>query len=280
MMRQNYVPVVSIIIPVKNAGLGFCETLSEIYAQEGVPSFEVIIIDSGSTDGTLELCRQFPVRLFQIPAAEFGHGRTRNLAASFTSATFLVFMVQDAVPSGHDWLRNLLAPMDDERVAGAYSRNLARASASRRQTAEIERYFLPKERLQILPRDNAFSNISSIIRKSVFDTIPFSAVEFGEDQIWARQVLVAGYKIKYQSSSCVVHSHDDGIRSAFLRGSQEGAFAKTIGGRPAHSSRFVVMAEALIEMLKWAIRADFKSCKYSLAMAAWHFGFLKGMRQK
>ena len=272
-------PVISIIIPTKNAGKSFPGTLSAIYAQREVPPFEVIVIDSGSTDGTLGLSRRFPVKLVEIPASEFGHGKTRNTGASFASGEYLVFLVQDAVPSDSYWLRNLLAPLqNDPRIAGAYSRNLPGPEASRRQAREMARYFQPQERLQSTPADHVFSNASSMVRKAVFDSIPFPPVAFGEDTLWAEQALKAGYLIKYQPLSCVVHSHDESMSSAYLRGRQEGSLARTRGSGPLHTSHLVIVAEALYETLAWGIRGDLKSCRYSFTMAAWHFGFLNGIK--
>jgi glycosyltransferase involved in cell wall biosynthesis len=268
---------ISIIILTKNAGTSFRETLSAIYNQKEVPSFEVIIIDSGSNDGFLEICSQFPVRLVQIPPVEFGHGRTRNFGSSLAAGEFLVFLVQDALPLDAYWLRNLLEPLlTDNRVAGAYSRNIPRPGASRRQAREIERYFLLTERLQTSPADHIFSDVSSVIRKAVLDRIPFPPVAFGEDQLWAKTVLAGGYLIKYEPSSVVVHSHDYDLAKGFHRGLQEGVLAQTMaeGRRPA--SLLVIIFEALYETVKWAVRGDLKSCRYSLAMVAWHCGYRKG----
>ena len=272
---------ISIIIPVKNAGAAFRETLSAIFCQKGAPSFEVIIIDSGSTDGTIEICRQFPVKLVQIPLVEFGHGKTRNFGASVATGNFLVYLVQDAIPAGPDWLKNLVGPLlSDNRIAGAYSRNIPRADASRRQAREIERYFRPEGRLQTSPDDRIFSNVSSAIRKTVFEQIPFPEVEFGEDQLWAKKVLEAGYIILYEPASIVVHSHHDGLKKAFERGRQEGRFARTTGQRPWHSSYAIVFLEAMYEAARWAVRGDMKSCRYSIAMAAWHCGFRSAFAAK
>jgi rhamnosyltransferase len=268
---------ISIIIPTRNAGPDFRETLSAIFRQEGDAPGEVIVIDSGSTDGTPDVCRQFPVKLVEIPPGEFGHGRTRNHGASLASGEFLVFLVQDALPLGTDWLPNLLEPLRrDDRIAAAYSRNVPRPEACRRQAREIERYFPAEGRLQSTPADHTFSNVSSAIRKAVLDLIPFPAAEFGEDQLWARQALAAGHLIQYQPSSVVAHSHDYGLKTAFQRGRQEGTLAKTMGEGPRPSSAPVIILEAVYETARWAIRGDLQSCRYSLSMAAWHFGFRNG----
>jgi len=272
---------ISIIILSKNAGAGFVDTLTAVYSQLDVPSFEVIILDSGSTDGTLDVCAKFPAKVIQIPPTEFHHGRTRNYGASLAEGDYIVFLVQDATPAGPDWLKNLVAPVEsNDKIAGAYSRNMPRPDASMRQAMEIEQYFQPNQQLQTSPADHTFSNVSSVVRKRVFDQIPFPTVGFGEDQLWAKQVLEAGYFIQYAASSVVVHSHHDDLDGAFQRGYQEGCHAKTIGHPGWHSSSAVIIMEMLWELFRWAIRKDMKSCRYSITMAAWHLGFRKGYAAK
>lgn len=272
---------ISVVILTKNAGPDFAETLDAVYSQQDTAAFEVLILDSGSTDGTLDLCAKFPAKVIEVPPADFQHGGTRNYGASFATGHFIVFLVQDAIPVGTDWLKNLVAPLSAVgNIAGAYSRNIPRPEASCRQAREIERYFQSRERLQASPDDHTFSNVSSVVRKTVFDTIPFPAVEFGEDQLWARKVLEAGYLIQYAASSVVVHSHDDSLKEAFARGVQEGCHARGMGQPAWRSSVAVIFMETLWESLKWALRSDVKSCRYSVAMAAWHLGFRKGYTAK
>ena len=272
---------ISIIILSKNAGSGFADTLTSVFSQQDVPSFEVIIVDSGSTDGTLDVCANFPAKIVQIPPAEFHHGRTRNYGASLAKGDYIVFLVQDATPVGTDWLRNLIAPLEnDGKIAGAYSRNVPRPEASLRQSLEMGRYFQPYDRLQTGPEDHIFSDVSSVIRKSIFESIPFPVVDFGEDQLWAKKVLEAGDFIQYAASSVVEHSHHDDLNEAYVRGYQEGGLAKTIGHPGWHSSSAVIVMELLWELFRWAIRKDMKSCRYSITMAAWHLGFRKGYAAK
>ena len=55
-----------------------------------------------------------------------------------------------------------------------------------------------------------FSNVSSVLRRSVWQQFPFPEVEFAEDQLWARRVLEAGYQTAYRADSLVYHSHGYG----------------------------------------------------------------------
>ncbi|GAI52085.1 unnamed protein product [marine sediment metagenome] len=88
--------------------------------------FEVIIIDSGSTDKTIEIAKEYPVRLIQIKPEEFGHGKTRNYGADISEGEYLVFLTQDAIPFDNNWLRYLISNLEDENVAGVYNKQIPR----------------------------------------------------------------------------------------------------------------------------------------------------------
>ena len=110
---------VSICIPTKNGGEGFRQVLEAIFHQKTRLRYEVICVDSGSTDGTLDIIRSYPeIRLKQIAPEAFGHGRTRNLAASLGTGEFIVFLTQDAIPGWEGWLEEMIrAIRTDERIA-------------------------------------------------------------------------------------------------------------------------------------------------------------------
>ena len=101
---------VSIIIPTKDAGDEFDYALRRVSQQEGVNDIEIIIIDSGSGDDTIAICKRYTQNIFHVSAEDFHHSRTRNLGAEKATGEFLVFTVQDAVPVGNQWLYKLIQP--------------------------------------------------------------------------------------------------------------------------------------------------------------------------
>ena len=130
--------VISVVIPVKDGGADLERCLTAIAAQEATEAVEVLVIDSGSSDGSAELARRMGARVEEIPAAEFGHGRTRNLGAELARGDVLVFTSQDAYAADTAWLESLVAPLRERpRVAGVYGRQLPHADAT-----PPERYFL------------------------------------------------------------------------------------------------------------------------------------------
>jgi rhamnosyltransferase len=225
----------SILIPVKDGGEDLARCLAAIARQRAGTEPELIVVDSGSGDASVELARRHGAEVIEIAPEEFDHGRTRNLAAEAARGDVLVFISQDAEPIGDDWLASLLAPLErDERVAGVYGRQLARPDA-----VPPERYFLdylygPDARVQELGADGAlsmettlFSNANSAIRRSSWERFPFAGdMIMSEDQDWARRALQDGGRIAYAPEAAVRHSHPYTIRDAFRRFFDSGVSAE------------------------------------------------------
>ncbi len=217
---------VSILIPVKNGGSDLVRLLAAIGEQEVERRPEVLIVDSGSTDGSVEVARGAGARVIEIPPEQFDHGATRNLAAAEAGGEILVFVSQDAEPIATSWLSTLTAPLArDPQTAGAYGRQLARADAT-----PPERYFLdylygPGRRVQAIDdpqqlsmQTTLFSNANSAIRRSEWERHPFAEdLIMSEDQDWARRVLLDGRRLAYEPEAAVRHSHPYTIATGFKR---------------------------------------------------------------
>src|SRR4051795_164517 len=103
--------VVTVAVPVLNGARYLEEVLSAVQAQEGLDNreLEILVIDSGSTDGSLSIAERYGARLHQIPKSEFSHGGTRNLAMRLARGDHVPFVTQDATPAHGRWLASLLA---------------------------------------------------------------------------------------------------------------------------------------------------------------------------
>ena len=219
---------VTIVIPTKNGGDLFRRVLEAIFQQKTEYSYEVICVDSGSRDGTQDLIRQFPVKLFEIPPEEFGHGRTRNYGAAQGEGTYIVFLTQDALPVNELWLQKLVEAMElEDGIAGAFGSHLPYPDGNifdrRDLPAHFARFgaephvFAIEDREQY-DRDiglrlflSFFSDNNSCLRRSIWEKHPYEDVNYAEDQIWARKMLEMGYKKAYAPEAQVYHSHDFGI---------------------------------------------------------------------
>ena len=117
-------PEVSILLLTKNGRPDLEGVLTALFAQRFAGNFEVVAVDSGSTDGTLELLQRFPIHLTRIPPDEFHHARTRNFAAGLATSQILVFLSQDAIPASDKWLQSLVSNFDDPTVGAVYGRQI------------------------------------------------------------------------------------------------------------------------------------------------------------
>jgi rhamnosyltransferase len=217
---------ISIIILTKNAGPKFQKVLFNLFSCERVQNAEVIVIDSGSTDKTLEYAQKFPqILIHKIHPSDFSHGRTRNLGVNLATSELLVFLVQDAIPTSPSLLNFLVAPLSLPDIAAVYGRQIPFPA-----TNPVESYFLrttyPK--LPAVRSYNSasrttiktifFSNVVSAIKRSILLKFPFDDhLIMSEDQKWAKDVLQAGYKIIYEPCASVVHSHNYTLKQVFKR---------------------------------------------------------------
>lgn len=279
--------LVSIILLTKNGEQYLRSLLDAIHAQRGFDRAEVIVIDSGSSDGTLGIVADFPsVRLIEIPPKEFGHGKTRNLGATLARGEFLLYIPQDATPIGAGWLERMLEPFQNPAVAGTFARQVARDQAN-----PMERFFLShtyhqKIEIKALARGEPaslarcfFSTVSGAIRASVWAKFPFREdIIMSEDQAWSREVMGAGYSVVYQSNAEVLHSHQYGVAANFRRNFDSGysvwqIYSGQTGIGPLAALRF--LAEEAWYVLRFGKLKDWIAfVPYEFAR---HIGFWLGL---
>jgi rhamnosyltransferase len=244
---------ISIVIPTKNAGRRFARLLRALAAQDETRPWELVVVDSGSTDGTVAIAEQAGARVHHVRPDAFTHGRARNIGAAAATGDVLVFLVQDAEPADPGWLRRLTSNLERPGVAGAYSRQLPRPAAS-----PMVAYFLlhtyppvPAVRRPLSSKrarlsDVFFSNVGSAMPRTIWQRFPFNEqMVMSEDQEWARRVLASGFSLVYDAEACVIHSHDYGIRRIFRRSfdsaaSLRGVCDDTLGGVAGQGLRYIL----------------------------------------
>lgn len=226
-MPTNHVvsPRISVIIPTYNAGSGLRELLTRLQGQTIQP-YEIIVVDSSSSDGTAETARQCGARVFTVLQSEFDHGGTRNYAAGLAGGDILVFMTQDAMPADSNMLFELTRPLQDEKVACSYGRQLAREDATilERMMREYNYPDIPaskdKSDLPKLGIKTFFcSNVCAAIRKEAFveaGRFP-EPVIFNEDLFLAAKCILQGYTVIYAAQAQVIHSHNYSLMQQFRR---------------------------------------------------------------
>lgn len=276
----------SIIVLTKNGERYLRSLLDALFSQLLDGSFEVIVIDSGSRDGTLDIVASYPdAQLYEIPPKEFGHGKTRNLGAELAQGEFLVYIPQDATPVGRDWLENLLYPFGNPAVAGVYARQVARADANAMEKFFLDDTYSSTPETKMLARGEEaslarcfFSTVSGAIRETVWARHPFREdIIMSEDQAWASEVMQAGHAVAYAPESCVLHSHQYGITDVFRRNFDSGHSIQQIfsgkTGIPFLNVVTKLMREASY-VLRYGTAGEW--LKFFPYEAARHLGFMLG----
>jgi rhamnosyltransferase len=224
-------PCATVVVPVLN-GAEHLPALLDALAKQG-PATEVLAIDSGSSDASVSILERATVRLLRIAPGAFDHGETRNLGAREARGKFVLFLSQDALPADATFVARLVSALEsDERLAGAFARQLPRsdadpltkrdlaawvAAASEPRTVILSEAschaLTPLERYRL----TAFDNVASAVRRKVLLAHPFGPTRFGEDIEWGSRVLRLGYGIAYVPGAVVVHSHRRTARGLLRR---------------------------------------------------------------
>lgn len=221
---------VTIVIPTKNAGSILNQVLDAVFKQKTLYSYEVICVDSGSSDETLDILSKYPVKLYQIPASEFGHGKTRNYGASKGTGEFIVFITQDAVPASDTWLQSFIDAMKlDPEIVGGFGIHYPYPDCNIIDKRDLKAHFegfgsdntiFQLEDKERYKHDEGyrqflafFSDNNSCMRRRAWEKYPYDDVDFSEDQIWARKMIELGYKKVYCPYAPVYHSHNYNLRS-------------------------------------------------------------------
>ncbi|TWF57161.1 glycosyl transferase family 1 [Neorhizobium alkalisoli] len=247
-------PKVSIFIPTYNAGPEFDTVMDAVVAQKMDERFEIVVIDSGSTDETLsileEKSRKHPIKLHSISSSEFGHGKTRNMGIDMALGDVVAIITQDACPASSAWLDRLVGGFQaSDRVAGVFGRHVAYPLHELFEGKGLNDMFdrfrrvgpvfsWEREMPGFVERGSPtwqyhlqfYSDNNSCMRKSVWRELPYPDVPWGEDMIWASEIIRLGFEKVYVDDAVVYHSHDYDPRKLTEVGLQEGRmFLKHFG---------------------------------------------------
>jgi rhamnosyltransferase len=224
----------SIIIPTCNGAKTLPSLFQALAGQELAGPVEIIVIDSASTDNSLDFAKKNGARIITIERKEFDHGGTRSLAAKAAEGDILVFLTQDAVPCDEKAVARLIAPLhDDERTAACCGRQLPHPGAS--LFGAHLRYFNYREesvrrcyddRQQYGLKTIFISNSFAAYRRESLAAIGYFGQRhlFAEDALAVARLLKAGYCCRYVAEARVYHSHDYGLFQDFRRYFDVGVF--------------------------------------------------------
>ncbi len=227
---ETNIPLITIIIPVKNGSATVKKCLDAIFNQTMIPKAEVIIIDSGSTDETLDIVKRYPIRLFQISAESFNHGATRNYGVSLAKGEIIVMTVQDAIPTDKNWLKYITDPFQDEDIKGVCGRQMVPHDQDKNPGAWAQTFsksvfrkvsFSLTELRNMSPKQKknhcGWDNVTAAYRKSTLLQQPFPKTNYSEDIHWSYLMYQKGYALGYAPYASVWHYHHEKFKYRYKR---------------------------------------------------------------
>lgn len=200
-------PSVSVVIRCYNEAEHIGRLLSGIQQQTLQP-VEVIVVDSGSTDATVEIARRFDTRIISITPDQFTFGRALNIGCAAASGDLLVFASAHVYPIYNDWLEEMVRPFNDESVALTYGKQQG-DHRTRFSEHQVFAKWFPSQ--SVARQDNPFcNNANAAVRRSVWQDLPYDEALTGlEDMDWARKAMALGYHLSYVAEAPVAHVHKE-----------------------------------------------------------------------
>lgn len=214
--RSTSDPLASIVMRSFNEAWALKETLPALQQQE-YRNWELIVIDSGSTDGSVDLIRAAePAHFVQIEPREYVPGRVMNCGVSLARSEYVIFLNADATPQGPNWLRPLVNGLLDPQTAAVYGRQIPRPDCRAVYAHDYERCF--GENRESANWDHFFSMVSSGLRKDIWSRRGFlENLQYAEDDEYTRWAKTNGHEIVYCPDSIAIHSHNYTPQQAYKR---------------------------------------------------------------
>jgi 2-desacetyl-2-hydroxyethyl bacteriochlorophyllide A dehydrogenase len=249
------VPETSIIIRTFNEA-AFLEGLLEGIRAQHYTDHEVIVVDSGSFDGTVDIARKLDVRVVEIASRDFTFGYSLNKGIAVSRGRFLALVSAHTTPVGRDWLGALVNPLRDPEVAMTYGRQMGAAPSKFSERQDFQRIFR-EQRLVLHPPDFFANNANSALRRDLWEQHAFEEGLPGlEDIAWVKHWMSRGYKVLYEPAAAIHHIHTETWPQVEHRYFREAVAARAIGIRGPNDAQAEVMRE-----LRWCL-ADLRAALF------------------
>ena len=219
-------PVCSVVIRCYNEKKHIGRLLHGLM-QQTVKDLEIIVVDSGSTDGTLSIASRYPVKILNIRPEDFSFGRSLNKGCDAATSDFVVIASAHVYPLYRDWIERLLAGLNDPRVGLVYGSQQGDETTRFSEHQVFARWFPEKS---VAAQDHPFcNNANAAIRSDLWRQFRYDEDLTGlEDLDWANRIMKVGHRIAYRSEAVVVHLHDETLAQIFNRYRREAIALKRI----------------------------------------------------
>lgn len=196
----------------------------------------VLVSNSSSHDGTVELAEKMGAETLIIPRRMFNHGKTRELARRYLNTDIIVMMTPDAYAVDSQMLGHLVAPLIKKKAAVSYARQIPHAGAGFFSSFARDFNYPSKSHfrtLEDLPTYGVYtffcSDSCAAYDNAKLESIGgFQESLLGEDTIAVARLLQAGETIAYVAEALVHHSHDYNLKQEFQRHFDTGLMRQNI----------------------------------------------------
>ncbi len=231
-LASQSTPNITVAIPCRNGGVLLRRALEQVFAQDIDVPFEVLAFDSGSTDGTLEVLAEHPLRIVHIDQATFDWGRLRERMFQESQGAIMVSLSQDAVPAGSDWLARLVAPLEDPDVGVSCGSSIPDPEREfpQFQWEKNGYYYFTREIGKFTARyGKGLSFANTAVRRSVWEGLGIEPQATGEDFGFQMKLHGAGIPIAFPDDAPVLHHHNYTLKGVYRRCRNEGLALREMG---------------------------------------------------
>jgi glycosyltransferase involved in cell wall biosynthesis len=208
-------PRITIVIRARNEEFWLGKTL-ELVNLQTYEDFEVVLVDSGSTDNTVSIFRHHRPEDPLVELQNFKPGDAINRGIEAGSGELAVILSAHCIPVDENWLSSFMGAMEDKAIGAAYGRQLPLPSSHPLDKRDLLNIFGIEARVQ--KKDTFFHNANSIIRREIWAKLPFdSETPHIEDRLWAQKVISLGFYIAYEPKAAVYHHHGINHHSDSMR---------------------------------------------------------------
>lgn len=222
-MKRLSLPSVSIIIRTLNEAKFLPECLQKIVTQTYAGSVELVVVDSGSTDETIQIAEECGAKVVRIRKSDFTFGRSLNVGCAASKGNVLVLLSAHCIPCNDTWLSELIEPLITKISEYSYGKQISREGVSKFSEGKVfQKYFSD---WSAIPQIGYFcNNANSAILRSTWEELKFNEKLTGlEDMEMAKRLLDLGGSVSYVSSSVVEHIHEEDWKRIRIRYEREAA---------------------------------------------------------
>ena len=233
---------VSVVIRAFNERERLPALLAALHEQRLSPA-EIIVVDSGSFDGTPELAEKAGARVVHIDRHDFTFGYSLNVGVRYCEQRVVAIVSAHTLPLDRNWLTSLIQPFEEDSTAMVYGRQLGNDESKFSEWLDFLRTY-GENRKVVKPPAFFANNANAAIRRNLWERYPFDETLPGlEDIAWAKYWIEQGYRVAYEPEAAVIHIHRETWRQVRRRYYREGVAAKRIDVKRRRGIPFVVAGE-------------------------------------